>query len=563
MFVVGTTFLSEERNRDPPENAKLSVFWTQLPNAAIENKILKFGSNNPLDPDDADRLFVRQDYEDLWELMCNYHRTKRTRTFIVTGTPGIGKSFFLFYILWQLSKDPIARAAGIMYTTKDGTYFIFSDTGVFQTRVASSPQIEMVSSNSNAWWLMDGREQGFFSLSRCKLVLAATPSIKENYNELSKKFKHTRLWMPVWDLGAESDKFGISPELDQLRRELYPDTTFESMVAAVRRWGPVPRYVLQQVNQNSAQEQLTDAIEKSSYLSDLRSLLEGSILSVPEALSHKALIPVVNRTDFLVTDYAVASNYVTEIIATRLSNADKKYESWLRICEKITTLDTAWGKFFAYSFQKRLMDDGGDFPCQELFRIGDTSPSSTADVSNHAAGGELVSIPPIHRENVLFFGSADELSNLDVSRDSLWCPLAANFPALDCLVVSGGSIYLFQCTKSAEHGYSYDGISTVWKHLRHVRKHIKGVYLVVSNTGTYGAVKWQPLTGVNAKPRKVTGKVAKDRWPKGLRQWKLCFIHFKARRLLRRKNLPNNISSVPVCAHILQRKLLPIVLETS
>ena len=109
-------------------------FWRHLPKAAIDESksILQFKSNNPLSSQDPntprDKMFVRQDYVDLWDLMLKSpSKMKGSGRFIITGTPGVGKSMFLFYILWMLSKDPVARDAGIVYTTKNGDHYIFSD----------------------------------------------------------------------------------------------------------------------------------------------------------------------------------------------------------------------------------------------------------------------------------------------------------------------------------------------------------------------------------------------------------------------------------------------------
>jgi hypothetical protein len=129
-----------------------------------------------------------------------------------------------------------------------------------------------------------------------------------------------------------------------------------------------------------------------------------------------------------------------------------------------------------------------------------------------------------------------------VSENCLWLPNIANFAAVDSVAVHNGAVYVFQCSKYANHGYNYNGIMAVWNNLKHVREHIKGVYLVVPSTDVYDKVKWQKLEGeVDGKTQAlstnataasgivdgtvvdvvITDQVDESNWPIGLLQWKL------------------------------------------
>jgi hypothetical protein len=92
--------------------------------------------------------------------------------------------------------------------------------------------------------------------------------------------------------------------------------------------------------------------------------------------------------------------------------------------------------------------------------------------------------------------------------------------------VYNGKIYLFQCSKYANHSYNYQGINNVWENLKHVREYVTGVYLVVPSRRVYDEVEWQKFTvkaegaasGV-AQSKAVEKATAK--WPERLCQWKM------------------------------------------
>jgi hypothetical protein len=152
------------------------------------------------------------------------------------------------------------------------------------------------------------------------------------------------------------------------------------------------------------------------------------------------------------------------------------------------------------------------------------------------------------------FNDARELQLLNVTTNYLWLPNSTTFAAVDAIAVHNGTVYLFQCSSYADHGYNYDGIIDVWKNLEHVREHIKGVYLVVPTREVYDTVEWQKLTGQKVKDANKNKKANKNKdkpeakgsakakakgeakegvvkgqvkgvqeltWPEGLLQWKL------------------------------------------
>jgi len=199
----------------------------------IVGKLLDFTVPFPLFRDvmrrEETKTFVRNDDEKLWKKIKNdYHKR-----FLIVGKPGIGKSRFLLYVLRQLIHEGIAnnilitgRYARAVLITKDGIDF------------RESGDINQVLDDPKSWWLMDGKEQGPYPNSVCRIILVASDEPK--YHLFIKQA--IIYWMPEWDQAdqgkREEDKKYI--EIRSLRKHLYPSVSEEDMMKAAYYWGPVP-----------------------------------------------------------------------------------------------------------------------------------------------------------------------------------------------------------------------------------------------------------------------------------------------------------------------------------
>jgi hypothetical protein len=86
--------------------------WAQqLVNTQEEDGCLRLPASHPvsLPPQLRNSLYIRRSYRKLFDLLwniCNQATTPHQRPgFVVTGTPGIGKSVFALYLIQQLGKQ--------------------------------------------------------------------------------------------------------------------------------------------------------------------------------------------------------------------------------------------------------------------------------------------------------------------------------------------------------------------------------------------------------------------------------------------------------------------------
>ena len=84
------------------------MFWNSLRGMKPENEFLKFDPRSGLLPEELKELYIRKAYEDLFQIICNNLNSdneakRRFHSMAIARTQGIGKSVFLFYILWRLA----------------------------------------------------------------------------------------------------------------------------------------------------------------------------------------------------------------------------------------------------------------------------------------------------------------------------------------------------------------------------------------------------------------------------------------------------------------------------
>ena len=93
------------------EDGDLTKFWGQLLNSKVVGDVLKLGGPVfGLDGGLCD-LLVRKSYVDLWDLMWTHAEARSAYRFVVSGSPGIGKTHFGVYLMRELAQ----RKQNIVY----------------------------------------------------------------------------------------------------------------------------------------------------------------------------------------------------------------------------------------------------------------------------------------------------------------------------------------------------------------------------------------------------------------------------------------------------------------
>lgn len=134
------------------------------------------------------KLYLRKCYQELLEDTVG--TISSGSNVVITGTPGIGKSYFLFFFMCHLrTTEPEANV--ILYRGSEEKWYLFLKEGVF---TASKKHFDTkYMDDPNTWYLVD---EALPLQVRAKTLLVSSP-----YKETYKEFRKTNVrikYMPIW-----------------------------------------------------------------------------------------------------------------------------------------------------------------------------------------------------------------------------------------------------------------------------------------------------------------------------------------------------------------------------
>lgn len=111
---------------------------------------------------------------------------------VVTGSPGIGKSYFLLYMMWHLVKNsPADNPPTIVVQRRGKLALCFQGSEVFKGSIESfDTQLD----DENTWLLVDGMEPAF---ENAKTIVFTSPNLNI-YSAFLKMKESAKRFMPVW-----------------------------------------------------------------------------------------------------------------------------------------------------------------------------------------------------------------------------------------------------------------------------------------------------------------------------------------------------------------------------
>ncbi|CAG8575757.1 3650_t:CDS:2 [Ambispora leptoticha] len=216
-------------------------FWESLKNAKIDNNFLQLPKDVYFlgDKKQGDILYIRKCYDHLANIVFN-EKISRCR---ISGNPGIGKTFFGFYLLYLLSQ----KNKTIVYHKFGQDPILFDKQHTFSSDVDF--YFEEYLGNRDVWHIVDGLQP---RQVKAKTILLCSHQ-KQHYREFDKYVGTTIRCMPVWSWNEVNEcKIGMFNHLEDARVEyLYS------------RWGGIPRFTLKKALDFSQQGLLEEAINKS------------------------------------------------------------------------------------------------------------------------------------------------------------------------------------------------------------------------------------------------------------------------------------------------------------
>jgi hypothetical protein len=394
-------------------------FYTAFREAKEEKGLLNSAYSYPMaEGSNVKSLLIRECYTRIADLLI-----ERDSSAILTGTAGIGKTCFLFYLLYRLIK---LNKKVIFQFHGDYIFYHGNQDVRFIRKIQSLPR-EFY--DGNIWCLFDGSHMdatnlATFPVSRCKLFVATSP--RRNLMNDFKKRATKIFFMPVWE----------KEEIAKIAR-FYPESTdWESRYELL---GGIPRYVCQHTD-----EPCEEIIEMAVSHCDIDKCFKGinreSDGSDNATYAHR-LIHMRSEYPYTKCTMSYASDYVMdEIFSQKRKEARRKMQALLESCQKPYNkwISSLLGRVFE-DYVLEVFAKGGSFQVRKLL-----NPNNSAT-------------PPAEEPDVLIKASRP-ISVAGISRgqlpDVLHVPSSTNYPAIDAWIPSCG---VFQMTVSLDHGIAQPG----------------------------------------------------------------------------------------------------------
>ncbi|CAN0449686.1 unnamed protein product, partial [Pylaiella littoralis] len=186
---------------------KVIDFATELPRAVMNHDTLELVSGTFFlgDSSYGSKLFIRPCYRELSELLLLGASSDTMRNIVVTGTPGIGKSVFGFYLLYLLRR----QGKTVVYDSK-GDWYRFSDEGVAKGELSDFKKKRYLDNDEDNWCLSDPESRPYEGFTGTTVVLVSPKAVR--VHEFMKQEGSCRCFMPVWSLD----------ELFECQRAVFP-----------------------------------------------------------------------------------------------------------------------------------------------------------------------------------------------------------------------------------------------------------------------------------------------------------------------------------------------------
>lgn len=468
----------DDSSDDHAVDEELVKFWNALPQASLDEratgKFLKLADGFVLGkPELGNRFLVRSAYEELIE---NFNECSEVfRKWVVTGTPGIGKTFFSAYFMWIAAcqrKSVVWEPSGA-----EEIYLMTSDR--IQVAEKNALTFNPYLNEKNTVYIVDGHTPRNVTA----WTLLVTSPKRDIYHHYTKSAISSRVFMRPWD----------HDELQRCRLELYERGRYRASQSVMDRlfewYGGVPRYVLQHASimlaipgatENSVVEKLVRDLKEavsSHKLSDLQNSFKDEISDGP--FSHRILHiwpgslngKLVWSSSSLAWASVKIQHYVAEQYALQL------FED-LRLFIDIASMPEA-GSFRGVlyeSYAHYILRRGGAFRVRRLLGPDQHSNQQNNNINDSSS----INFP------VAELKTFRQLDQVDMAcTEAYWQPLVRNLRSIDSM---RGLVNFFQITTSTHHPI----IAAGQEALNRVSVHeSRRLYFVVPSA-IFATFKYQP-----------------------------------------------------------------------
>jgi hypothetical protein len=393
-------------------------------------------------------LFVRMCYQDVSKIIKSNTTIAQCQQYIICGTPGIGKSTFLSYFVYDLihlqesdltSKDGVKVGESSFSIIVDfGEMFAMittkkTDQGTevdFAVDHRSENAFGHALNNQANYYIFDARAKGKEPLLvRAKTVVASSPN-RENYKQVQKQLGVQRYYLPIWSY----------EELLLLHEHCFSETvTKDELDKRYGYYGGVPRDCFQRFDVGDW-DNIIHGCEADEVMKMIGS---ATVADKSSKIAHR-LIHIVPSDDYKRVTLKFGSQ----------KNCDAFVSQYYATCENrfINFIETQTDAVYANlrgqlfeAYAHRLIASGGEFKVRELTTGKNIESTSIILAKAHTEYFSDMSscVSSSSSSSSSVSGSGSNHGN----DPKYFIPISKSFAVIDSFSGAG----LFQMTVSSDH----------------------------------------------------------------------------------------------------------------
>ena len=415
----------------PPVPLGVAAFWRALVRAepspdgflVLPDGVHWFGDGRL-----GSRLMVRRCYVDLCGLMQAAAVENKHPDWIITGNPGIGKTFFAGYAMWFFARQGRTIVWEPPQTGSSAKRYLLRPDGVALAGVIAIDSFALELQDPRTLVVTDAHSPPYVDARTLLVTSPRKPAYYEYWKQRGAKLRY----MPPWTLD----------ELEACRAGCFPAVPPQRMADLFAWWGGIPRAVLAgALDDDDALASLEQAIDACNVHACVYSV---GLIAGPDDLSHRIIhVFVADDGTYAHPRLRFASDHVAAQLVDKFARQEReRLLTFLRAAEGERYAGGLRGHLFEH-WAHRVLAAGGTFDVRDL-RTG---------------RADQWTLPALTTED---FRTLEEMR----VRPGVYCrPWKDNLAAVDSVAAWGAQSALLQMTVAERHPLKAAGVEAVLQRL--------------------------------------------------------------------------------------------------
>ena len=403
-------------------------------------------------------LYIRQDYIQIYENIKPYI-TKPPYHILITGTPGIGKSMFAYYVMWRfIQENDLVTHRNFFFQTENNVVLQFKGNKVILLERFKALMI-LKSLNKQYILFADMSDLCEPVISGGITIVFASPNPKR-YKEFIKVGFSITQYMDPWNL----------TEILTVRNKSYPHLTENRVRLVYTMFGGVSRFVLEKnVEAEIIMDQAFGSFQgNTNQLTNFMNSKKANDDSITYKLVHYWCNDPINKRH---ATLRCATEYVAFLFFEKLNI--ENIDNWKYFAEgaKDSDFSTATGNIFQFIVNR-------NFPEKDLKYDLKYLPYSKSDCTSNITS--IISSLSTDQYGLSFYDLKDLQNHRNaIQKNTYYHFRKSNFESIDSFAIVDKYVLGFQITIAKDHRVLAGGLLEFSKCIQNLFPNEKFTYHLI------------------------------------------------------------------------------------